>query len=57
MVRYIRQDHYTVSGVRYVSCAWNLDSIYWGHGMMKLALTKLLDEFMEGMEVQHVIAE
>ncbi len=56
-IGYVRHDHYEVDGGRMVSCAWNLISSHWGQGIMKQSLTQLLNEWIFGMEVQHVFAD
>ena len=57
LVGYVRHDHYSIEGVKMISCAWNLSSTYWGRGIMKVALTQLLDEWIYGLEVQHIFAD
>ncbi len=57
VIGYVRQDHYSVDGVKYLSCGWNLASAYWGQGVMRFALTQLLNQWIYEMEIQHVFAE
>lgn len=56
-IGYVRHDHYEVNSTRMVSCAWNLMSNYWGQGVMKESLTRLLDEWILGLKIHHVFAD
>ena len=57
VIGYLRQDHYSVDGIKYLSCGWNLASAYWGQGIMRFALTQLLNQWIFELEIQHVFAE
>jgi RimJ/RimL family protein N-acetyltransferase len=57
VIGYLRQDHYSVDGIKYLSCGWNLTSAYWGQGVMRFALTHLLNQWIFELEIQHVFAE
>ena len=56
-VGYICHHHYSIEGIKMVIGSWNLASAFWGRGIMKVALTQLLNEWVNRAEIQHVFAD